>query len=272
MNSFRYATGWMELHDATGESIFQYYDTYNSTLFVLLGLTPVLFIFATSYRKVREDRKILALIAVYTITVLMISKYGVMLMGNFYYLENALRWASSKLWPAILVTYLVLFIVLMRALDFKKFKTVSIGMILLLLLYSLPWLQGKVLSNYVNVEMPDEYYTTFSAFDQQDKVLYYPPPQQLYFRQYDWGYFGSDFLNFMTKAEVIDIATVSDVNDFYFEMTALLQTCSADELKANGITHVVVDGSVTDHGELTLPDCAGWEVVEENEYFVVYEL
>lgn len=270
VNSFRYATGWMELHDIEGNTVFEQYEVYNSLTFILLGLAPVLFLLVNSYKTVRTDKRVAALVVFYILMVITISRFGLAVTSHFYYLENALRWASSKLWPAIFVSYLMLFALSIRRFTVPNTRIVAIIFLPILMLYSYIWVYEGVLSSYVNVEMPEEYFEVFSQFDEDDTVYYYPAPQQLYFRQYDWGYYGSDFLSFMTKAEVLDIATVSDFNDEYFEIADELLSCDSESIRMRGIDYVVVDGSVKDYEEDV--DCERWEVNESNSYFTVYSL
>lgn len=281
LNTLRFAGGWLEMHDTSGEPVFQYYDKYmNSYLMIVAGLIPFIFIAVTSYKSVAKDNKYLVLYAVFWLSFIFMSRYFSLITKNIPLFKDAFRWFSSKFWQ---ITFILTPVLLVRGLVSISRRTVKYLWVGLLLcsyvLSSFPWWVGNISSDYVMVDLPEEYYY-LNRISSESKILYSPAPQALYFRQYKWyedcdySYYGSDFISYLTKAEVMDISGVSEYSTKYENYTDSINTCEIDDIRDAQIDYYIYDKSVVGKGEYDivkrLEGCSDLEMKTENEYFVVW--
>jgi preprotein translocase subunit Sec61beta len=245
LNSARFATGWMELHNPESQPIFNHYDLYmGNILFIVIGLLPFLAAIYLLSEKLTGSRKWLIGVSFF-VTMLLVSKYTSSLTANLGFLSDSLRWLSSKLSPTLL------FLSVFSVFEFvqTKFRQTSTPffyvLITLFVVTAFPWWTGTIFSKGTTSELPQEY-KVFEQLDQNDKVFYYPPPQQLYFRQYEWGYYGSDFLSYLTDADIYDISSANDRHERYWELVDAIKDCDLDVFRSEGFSYIVFDGNVID--------------------------
>lgn len=265
----RFATGWMELSDNNGNLLFEFYELYkNNVLFILLGLTPVVIVFVALPVIKEQSRGYVCLALVLGMILVLMSKYVLLLIGGVPLVRDAFRWSSSKLWPSLLIIICLLFPVSVNSIisqyTEKTQKIILWILGLMFLVYGFPWFVGRAVSETVVVEIPAEY-QELSRFSNEDKLLYLPGPQSAYFRQYAWGYFGSDFIGYISDADIVDNASLLSYDPDYACYETAFAKCDWDVLVENGFDYVVYDGSLIDEGD-NISDCALGKVEFKGEY------
>jgi len=265
----RFATGWMELSDNNGNLLFGFYELYMSNLlFILLGLTPVIIVLVALPMIKEENRGYMYLSLVLGTVLVLMSKYFLWLIGAVPLVRDALRWPSSKLWPSLIIIVSLLLpvsinsIILQYTAKTQKMILVILG--LMFLVYGFPWFVGRAISETVIVEVPAEY-QEWSRFDRGEKVLSLPGPQSVYFRQYSWGYFGSDFIGYISDADIVDNSSLQSYDQDYTSYETAFEKCDWDVLVENGFDYVVYDGSLSDE-DCNIADCALDKVEFEGKY------
>lgn len=203
-NVLRYATGWLELNDVNNTDLFRYSRQYaNNYLMAIIGLLPSIAIFLQLVSNREWRTKNASRLMVYGITVLISSTYALLLIGYIPYVRDGLRWISSKTWPTLYVLGTLLFIDALQHLPPKRFNLVVTALSIILIGYALPWWNPPIINNRTYVKVPSEY-LEMPQLNDQDTLIVYPQPQKLFFRSYEWGYYGTDFLSYITKAKVVD--------------------------------------------------------------------
>ena len=288
LNSARFALGWMELHTPSGSTVFQFYDLYkHNLLFITIGLIPFLLslgylaLISTNGKKQKLDT-VLPLFVTLFVGLFLISKYSIPIIQTIPYISDLLRWASSKLWPLFMIP-LALTSGLGAAALFsyvraKKFTLplkirpellLFSVLALLLLAYGFPLYTGHLIGPTAKVSLPQEYQNLADSIPKESTVLYVPPPQLSYFREYGWGYYGSDFLTYVTHAYVVDRANLYEYGDSYDEYVEALQTCNSD--MPSDIDFILVDKTAT-NSEGNYEQClSNKSLTVSNSYFNLYE-
>jgi hypothetical protein len=284
LNSARFALGWMELHTTKGKPVFEYYDTYkNNFLFILIGIIPTLAGILFTVKHKPESKKELHF--VYIMGFLMIigvflnSRYFLDLIKSIPKVSDALRWSSSKFWPIYYIPLTILGSLglshLINSLKNALLQnTTLIAIILIFFLYAFPVLTGNLISSQVKVDLPKEYLKIKNTTHPDDSILNIPAPQGLYFREYKWGYFGSDFLSFVTKADIIDAANVFENPNEYEKFIDQLESCQI----TGEIDKIIYDKSLVEIEDTNfnydrIEECLNkdFDKIEENDYFVIYK-
>jgi len=239
VNVSRFAGGWSTLTDINDEPLYLLSEYIDKWPIVLISLTPTffwLYFFFTNKQK-REDQK--KLVKIWFVGLFLSSSYFLLFIQSIPYVSTVLRWSSSKFWPLIFFPSILL---LNTAFVHSSKKLLKVCTILSLLLFSSPWVIG-IINKHQKVSMPTEYRMTFSKFNTKDKILYLPTPQRLYMRQYKWGYYGSSFLPYITKATIYDDGVFSPEQNKYERISYLFSTCQTEQLK-NEVSYVVIDKSL----------------------------
>lgn len=262
----RFSTGWMELHDSKNVPIFSYYDLYKgNSLLSLIGIIP----FALSLLTIFFERsKRTLLLTILLISFLLISSiYGISIIERIPYVKDALRWPTSKLWPIyVLPLTLLSGLTVSKIVVIKKiFAYILIPLLsILLFTYSYPWISGHLISSKTQVSIPMEYFN----IPRDSKILVLPKPQKLYMREYEWGYYGSDFLSYITNSEIVDGANLYEYSREYEEILK-------DGKIPEDIQYILYDTSAEIHiDENTLKRnrelTEGFTELNSNMYFKIY--
>lgn len=262
-----YALGWMELHDSNNLPIFEYYATYReNTVYILLGLIPFLLALPAIFIKQNKITLLLTICLIFFTFVC--SRYGISLIEKIPYLSDSLRWASSKLWPLYIFPLIFLATTTIQEIFNNSSKIVKYLFFLFLttslFVYSYPVLKGNLLSAQTLVNIPTNYF----ELPENSKILILPHAQKLYMRQYDWGYYGSDFLTYISNSEIIDGANVFEYATEYEDIL------DKGEIPEN--THYVLyDNSAENNLTKELMEKSqklveGLTVINSNEYFTIY--
>lgn len=215
LNVARFATGWLELNDLDNKDLFIYSRLYaKNILFIVLGLVPFASIMYVYLRNKdwRNDNN--TIIIAYLATILITSTYALLIIGYVPLLRDGLRWISSKTWPMLFILGNYLLFSVLSNYKAKNTTLLLIGGSLLFGIYAFPWLSGNVVNRYSYVSLPEEY-LNFPRISNTDTLAVYPMPQKLFFRMYDWGYYGTDFLSYITPAKIVDGTSISRGVDEY---------------------------------------------------------
>lgn len=265
INSARFAGGWVDLHLPDGERVFEYLSYYDNWIVQMLGLVPFLVI-VTQSTKARESKlKALSILSLFGI--LLTTKYAMSFYGYFDTLSNALRWPSSKFWPIVILPLSIAYAVLvMKSVDgVKKHLFKSIVLLIVTataLIYTIPLLIYGLPSSTVKVDFPEEI-LQLNEISEESSILVLPEPQKLYFREYEWGYYGDDFLTYITQAEVIDSSNLYYRSGYYEESLETLTYCSTVD-----IDYLLIWGS----GTREFIDECEYQIVHETASYTLYEI
>jgi hypothetical protein len=273
LNSARFATGWMELHNDDDESVFGHYSVFmHDPVLIMAGLTPLIMVIVAYPTAVKKNKRVRLLYLLLGVGILLMSRYAVMVYEHIPLVREGLRWVSSKLWPLLLYPMLMLFLFSSLALlkDLKgnvRYLLIAIVTVALMI-HAFPWWTGSVVSRHAQVELPTQYEEVFSRYGEDDTILYLPLPQSSYFRRYEWGYFGSDFLRYMTKADVVDGASLLNDRVGLEGLSSAFSSCKWGYLVGNGIDRVVYDTSVSG-AEREVPYCAEENVIGKEGSLII---
>ncbi len=274
IDSMRFSTGWMEMHDINSIPIFRFYDEYKSTIFTIIGSIPFIFSLLSIYKK-QENRRVILLTITLLATVFLTSKYTVQLIDNISLFRNSLRWLTSKIWPMYLIPISVLSEIGFSNLLQKKRVGIKIILttitFLLIAVYGFPLFTGTAFSESTKVKIPDKYFELGDILEDNNITLYLPSPQKLYFRQYQWGYYGSDFLSYITDKNTVDSANLYEYPLLYEKLKEEVNNCNF-----SNVDLLIYDRTVENTSNSlpqTTQSCINehMNLIESNMYFNVYE-
>jgi hypothetical protein len=262
IHTLSFSLGWTELHNPKNVPIFEFYQTYRENIFyLLLGSIPTLIALFTLLKK--KSKKVLSLTVTLVVTLFLSSKYGIMIIERIPYLSDALRWVSSKLWPLFIIPIVSLCTIFLdRTLKSKKMATkyLTFGAIFItLIVFSFPIFSGNLLSSKTLVNIPEPYF----ELPQDTEILVLPEPQALYMREYDWGYYGSDFLSYVNNSTFIDRANLYETGEEYGE---ILET---GEIPAD--TEYILYDKTVDSDNTYTGLTNNFKVFNSNNYYILYE-
>lgn len=128
--------------------------------------------------------------------------------------RQVFRWGSSKFWPMLLVPMPILICLLVENIFTKKrfFKIFSLALTVLLLIYIYPVFKAKLINDQDFVKIPNEYYQLKEYLEKNElkgRILVSPEANMLYFRNYEWGFFGSVFWNYFIDNPIIEKALIT---------------------------------------------------------------
>lgn len=187
------------------------------------------------------------------------------------YLEQAIRWSSSKFWFYILLMLSIfsgIFLGWLTSrlnslegknqvsnfilLPIKAILPISIVLCLLFLGY--PIIKGELFFDRYYLDIPEEYFSLEEYIREEeidrDRILYLPEAKTQYFREYNWddvyedafdhvlskGFIGSDFLHYIIPNPLVSNSLVigSEINELNFE-TLIESIYSEDETIFNNL-------------------------------------
>lgn len=200
INNILFRNSWIETHNSVDGLLFQNLAFYQSYIITFIGLLPFIgSILALILATNSERRNIFKLNLVIILGLLLMSSLAIKLFQETPILREVLRWSGSKFWP---FTILPIVLITSNFLAKSKIKVITIFMFLAIsLIYIFPIFQGKLFSKTLITKLPEQYLSIDSHIVKGEKYYYLPTPESLYFYQYKFGYFGSDFLSYMTKGD-----------------------------------------------------------------------
>jgi hypothetical protein len=262
IHTLAFSLGWTELHNSKNVPIFEFYQIYRENIiYLLLGTIPTLIALFTILKK--KSRRIFFLTAVLILSIFLSSRYGTMIIERIPYLSDALRWISSKIWPLFIIPIISLCTIFLD--NISKFKnnvlkySTFILFLLILTFFSFPILSGNLLSSQTLVQIPEVYF----ELPKESRILVLPEPQALYMREYDWGYYGSDFLSYINSSIFVDRANLYEKGSEYN------QILNSNEVP-NDIEYVLYDNTV-ESSDLYVEFLSDFKIFKSNSYYTLYE-
>ncbi len=156
--------------------------------------------------------------------------------------EVVFRFGSAKFFPLLLIVFSTLLGIgsfsLLQIIPRIKIKTVKYSLLVLgsvvpFLLLAIPYssyLSGGLFHRLMKVDLPIAYEETAEWLDNQEsgnyRLLHLPYDKYSYWKSYQWGYFGSSFINFQIKGSLLDrtFEPASPELDAYFATLTRLIT------------------------------------------------
>jgi len=268
VRTIQFALGWMELHNSSNQPIFEFYSTYRENiLYTLLGIIPFLLsLLVIVYKK---SKKYLLLLLILLLFVLASSGIGMSIIEKIPYLSSSLRWASSKLWPMYVIPITILpAVVIAGIIKGKKLITklvLLIPLITILCVYSYPVLNGKLISSKVLVNIPNEYYN----LPTDSKILVLPHAQKLYMRDFEWGYYGSDFISYINNSQIVDGANMYEyATEYEYILENGVIPSDVKYILYNTSSEINLDSDLKQKSLELLKDL---KPINSNQYFTLYE-
>jgi len=268
IRTFQFALGWMELHNSNNDTIFEFYTTYRENFtYTLLGVIP--FLLSLLVIIFKKSKKYLLLLLILFLFIFISSGIGMALIEKVPYLSSSLRWASSKLWPMYIIPITVLpsIVIAQMTKGRKLFAKLSllIPLVALLCIYGYPVLNGHLISPKTLVNIPQVYF----SLPQDSKILVLPHPQKLYMRDFQWGYYGSDFLSYINSSQIVDGA---NMYEYATEYEQIFET----GIIPDDVQYVLYNTSAEmnideDQKQKSLELLDGLEITNSTQYFTLYE-
>ncbi len=284
-NSIRFSTGWVELHDKDNNTVFENYDLFESKIYIFIGVIPVLLsLFILLFNIIRKNLtkgevKVISYSFIFFIIYsLFFSKYFLQVYQSVPLIQHALRWPSSKLWGGYLFLYINLFAVSIAIL-FKRVTTnvyvnniLFIWFIAVLIMYLYPNYKDGIFSNSVQNKIPDSYFALDSYINPDDNVLVIPDPQISYFREYSWGYYGADFLKYISDGKFYDASNVFELDFNYDDLINSYEKCDKEVLE--NFDYIIFYKDMKDVKEV-INNCdreLNLETVEDNSNYSLFKI
>jgi hypothetical protein len=239
-NAARYSLGWQHIIFPDGSSVFPFEFIRSNLYFVLLAVTLVILTLYFSLK--HKNKNHLALLYMWSITALLLSTFGIAVIQQIPLIKDMLRMASTKLWLLLFLPYIVLTTyaiqqILESKVTYKILGITSYAIIIISVFGS------GIFAKNLNVIIPPEYLAINSVIPKGASLYIYPAPQMLYFRQYAWGYYGSDFLGYIVKdAQIFDLTSISYDYESYKSLQNDLTTCNISDTTNN--RYILFDSSV----------------------------
>lgn len=242
INVARFATGWTKLTDASGDFLFTWGTHIDTLPILIVTIIPVmLVVYSLLPRNEAPLPRITKHITYIWIAGLLLSStYFLLFARNIDGISFLLRWGSSKLWPLVYIPWILLYSrAVQNEMTNKIARYLAIGASTILIL---PWLIG-IVTQRLTVELPPAYETVFSPLSKDVRVLYLPEPQRLYMRQYEWGYYGSSFLPYLSRASIYDQGIFHPKQNVYAHLVGQFYACSIPDLQKN-VDIIIIDAAL----------------------------
>ncbi len=202
---------------------FQAYD-----IFKVVGLIPILLsIIGLIFVIAKKKWKLLPIWVVLFGTLFLIKNQNppfgevyIWLQENIGLFKQVFRWISSKLGQAYLIVLVITTgIGILYLFDFfvsyfpkrlrKLFLVIPVVFLLsCFLFYSEYLFRGQLFTDRAIVNLPSQYYSLKEelAGDEVSRIFYAPPANNGYFREYNWGFVGSQFLGYILPNPLMDMS------------------------------------------------------------------
>lgn len=253
------------------------YATYD--FFNIIGLIPVFFTVILLIFGIIKKRKLYIILPLGAFVTWFLIKnvnppIGVLVTWAQNYIplfKQVFRWASSKTGNIYLLLlsisapigfiYLIDFLssFLSKGLKILLFLLSGLVVIVPTLFYSQYLFTGDLLPQRALIQIPQEYYEMKDYLTEQNlstqRILYLPPANNNYFRTYDWGFWGSNFISYILPNPVMDLS--SAIGSKYGE-EAVLEIQHAfraqdlesfdDLLQKYDVDYILVDKTLEEEG------------------------
>ncbi|NMC36625.1 hypothetical protein GYA49_06320 [Candidatus Beckwithbacteria bacterium] len=232
LNIPRYAFSWLFTQEDGKNYTYPQFSWYiKSPLGTAISYIPLfLFVCGTIYLIKKRQKPLLVLSISYFFGWFLIKgvnpPFGIIFIWLQKYVplfEQVFRWQSSKLWPLMLLPLPIVASIgtygLLRLLKQKQQKAILGSFIALLLLINVfPILIGSLIRNSMYVQIPFQYQQLANYLKDTNpygRIYIAPEANTQYFRNYDWGFWGSVVLNYVLPNPIIEKALIigSDENE-----------------------------------------------------------
>lgn len=174
--------------------------------------------------------------------------------------EQVFRWQSSKIWPLMALPLFILAVVgveLVMRVSERKLKYLFLGLLAGgMLFYVKPIFEGNLIRGGNFVKVPEEYFELERYIDKEglgrERIYLAPEANTLYFRNYDWGFFGSSVVNYIIPNPVIEKALTTGSAEAEMSQKTIQQAfysqdkeIFAQALKRYGAELLLLDESVS---------------------------
>jgi hypothetical protein len=92
----------------------------------------------------------------------------------------------------------------------KIFGFILLSLVIALQLFYASYLfTNDLFSDEFLVEVPQEYYDLSKYLEENNldgRIYYAPPSNDNYFREYDWGFYGSQFISYIVSNPIMDMS------------------------------------------------------------------
>ncbi|KUK76195.1 MAG: transmembrane(s)protein, partial [candidate division WS6 bacterium 34_10] len=280
LNSAKLFTRTILEEDDNGEYIFDRADEYASyDFFNVVGMIPAFLTVILLIFSIVKKKWIYTVLSIVTfLTWFIIKNVNPPLGSIFVFLQNNIplfkqvfRWASSKTGNIYLLLlsicapigfiYLLDFLglFLKKPMKIVLYSISTLVIFLLTLFYAQYLFTGDLFPKRALIQIPNEYFQVKQYIEEnrqeEERILYLPPANNNYFRTYDWGFWGSNFISYIIPNPIMDLS--SAIGSKYGEkaMLDIQQAFRAkDEEKLNKIIakyeieYILVDLSLDEEG------------------------
>jgi hypothetical protein len=214
------------------EYVFQYAEDYATYDFYdVVGLLPAILVVILLVGSILKKNWIFTILSITVIGIWFVMKNINPPLGNVFLwfqeyiplFKQVFRWASSKTGNVYLFLLSIcaslgfVFIIDFLSSFFKKGLKITF-IILATLFFTIPTFfyaqylfTGETFPQRSLVQVPQEYYDIKDYLEENDqisqRILYLPPANNNYFRTYDWGFWGSNFISYILPNPVMDLSS-----------------------------------------------------------------
>lgn len=223
LNTLTYKYSWIHTQEEGGLYAFSFRNWYaQNPLSYIFILFPLLLAGASLYFIVKNKRNDLIALPIITFIGWFFIKGGNPPLGFVFsflqktfptYFGQVFRWQSSKFWPLLGLTIPILssfgFIEIYKKINKKNIYLIISGILLITNMF--PLFAGSFIRDKAYVKIPDDYYSLAQYLKEEDpngRIYASPEANTLYFRNYDWGFWGSVMLNYLLPNPVVEKALV----------------------------------------------------------------
>ena len=222
------------------------------------------------------------------------------LQENIPLFKQVFRWVSSKLGQVYLILlvltssvgyiYIVNFFGSFFSKKWRKILvSISVVIVSIIFLFYAEYLfKGQLFTSRAAVNLPDQYYLLKEEIskDTTSRIFYAPPANNGYFREYDWGFIGSQFLGYIIPNPIVDMSLSigSDVGEkAVLELTNDFNSGNITELNSDlekyNIKYILVDRSLVKgrygyslNWDLVNAYTSTWDKVWSQDFLELYQL
>jgi hypothetical protein len=222
----------LEKDENTDEYIFKRADEYATyDFFNVIGLIPAILTLVLLLFSLVKKKWIYSTLAILAILVWFVIKNINPPLGSIFIwaqeniplFKQVFRWASSKTGNVFLLLlsicapagfiYLIDFLVsfVKKPLRIIIFVLSTVLIIVPTLFYSQYLFTGDIYPQRALIQIPNEYHDLKTYIEdeniEQERILYLPPANNNYFRIYDWGFWGSNFISYILPNPIVDLSS-----------------------------------------------------------------
>jgi hypothetical protein len=310
-NSARFYTRLLGTTDDSSQNTYvfpQSNDYTNYDFFKVLGYIPLFFsILGLLFVIIKKKFNLIPLWIALFVFLFLLKNQNAPLGGIYIWLQDNIpifkqifRWVSSKLCqPYLMVLTITSGVGFLYFVDylgsFLKKKTRYIPVLILsivaiagLLGFSEYLFKGNLFTQRASVTLPSEYkeLATYLENDPQSRIYYAPPSNNGYFREYSWGFVGSQFLGYVLPNPLMDmsLAIGSDVGERgMLKLDNDFESGSVDiftkELNKYDVKYILVDRSLIKgrygyelNWEALDMYTKSWNLVWQKNFLELYEI